>query len=372
MRQIRTNLNSSASSEYTAAFAHIRGVLRGAIAAFLRVSIRRCSLSAGERVNFALQWLESNCRIWSHSLSSCLLLLVLSLCLSWAARGEETLKTFATPGEAVSSLAAAAKAQDQDALRALFGPMLAGIENPDRVQATNECFAFAAALDEAYHLSNDSDTKCTLEIGTNFWPFPIPIVQRNNRWFFDTEAGKEELLNRRIGRNELATLQVMRAYVEAQREYASRDHDGDDVLEYAQKLNSSPGTRDGLYWPPGLDGEISPLGPFVAFAQAQGYELDSTGEDSVPGPFHGYFYKILTRQSKHAPGGKYDYVINGNMIGGFALVAWPARYGDSGIMTFIVNQQGRVYQKDLGPKTAKMAPAIKAYDPDSTWVTSPD
>jgi hypothetical protein len=211
-----------------------------------------------------------------------------------------------------------------------------------------------------------------LEVGTNSWPFPIPIVRQNGRWLFDTKAGEEELLNRRIGKNELATLQVMRGYVEAQREYASRDRDGDEVLEYAQKLRSSPGMKDGLYWSPDLDGEISPFGPFVAYAQGKGYGLASTSEDEVPGPFHGYYFKILTRQGKHAPGGKYDYIINGNMIGGFALVAWPASYEDSGVMTFIVSQQGVVYQKDLGAKTSKLASALKAYDPDSSWVRSPD
>jgi hypothetical protein len=298
--------------------------------------------------------------------------LALNLFMLLVSSAEETNRTFATPEEAVAVLTTAAKAQDQGAMRALFGPALEDIENPDRVQATNELATFAAALDQSFHLDRDSNTKIELEVGTNGWVFPIPLVERDGRWLFDTEEGQEELLNRRIGRNELATLQVLRAYIEAQREYASRDRDGDGVLEYAQKLNSSPGTQDGLYWPPGPDGEISPLGPFVAYAQGEGYALDSSGEDAVPGPFHGYFYKILTRQGKHAPGGKYNYIINGNMIGGFAMVAWPARYGDSGIMTFIVNQQGRVYQKDLGSKTAKLAASMKAYDPDSTWVISLD
>ena len=149
-----------------------------------------------------------------------------------------------------------------------------------------------------------------------------------------------------------------------------KDRDGDEVLEYAQKFSSTPGTKDGLYWPPDLDGEISPLGPLVAQAQEQGYGRKPGRRAPRPQPFHGYFFKILTRQGKSAPGGKYDYVINGNMIGGFALVAWPAEYGETGIMTFIVNQQGRVYQKDLGPKTAKVAAAMKAYDPDKTWTLS--
>jgi hypothetical protein len=164
----------------------------------------------------------------------------------------------------------------------------------------------------------------------------------------------------------------VRAYVEAQREYASKDRDGDDVLEYAQKFGSTAGNKDGLYWPADLDGEISPLGPLVAEAQEKGYGRKLREEGAAPQPFHGYFFQVLMRQGKSAPGGKYDYIINGNMIGGFALVAWPAEYGESGIMTFIVNQQGRVYQKDLGPKTAKTAAGMKSYDPDKSWVIPPN
>jgi len=320
--------------------------------------------------------LQSIWRITTFGVGSALLsslLLLLNLHLPFTSCAEESRRNFATPEAAVAALAEAVKTHDQGALKAIFGPDVEEVENPDRIQATNEWIAFSAALEQGSHLSHESNTNCVLEVGTNSWPFPIPIVKQNGRWLFDTEAGQDELLNRRIGRNELATLQVMRAYLEAQREYASRDHDGDQVLEFAQKLNSSPGTHDGLYWEPGPDGEISPLGPLVAYAQGEGYELASSDDDDeVPGPFHGYYYRILTRQGKHAPGGKYDYVINGNMIGGFALIAWPASYGESGIMTFIVNQQGRVYQKDLGSKTAKMVGRIKEYDPDSTWVPSPD
>jgi hypothetical protein len=163
----------------------------------------------------------------------------------------------------------------------------------------------------------------------------------------------------------------MRAYVEAQREYASRDRDGDQVLEYAQHILSAAGSKDGLYWSPELDGSLSPLGPLVAIAQNEGY-AKGTGEKAGPRPFHGYLFKIITRQGPSAPGGKYDYIINGNMIGGFALLAWPAEYGDSGIMTFMVNQQGRVYQKDLGENTEKRVQELAAYDPDSSWRVSAD
>jgi hypothetical protein len=180
------------------------------------------------------------------------------------------------------------------------------------------------------------------------------------------------MLNRRIGGNELSTLATMRAYVAAQREYASQDRDGDQVLEFAQKLMSSPAQKDGLYWSPELDGEISPLGPLAADAQEDGYVFRAKTDREARQPFQGYLFNVLSKQAKSAPGGKYDYVINGNMIGGFALVAWPAEYGDTGIMTFIVNQQGRVYQKDLGPKTASIVRSMKAYDPDKTWTISPD
>ncbi len=293
----------------------------------------------------------------------------LALGLAMAAGAADTGKTFATPEEAVTALVDATKAESGDALRTIFGPAAADLQNPDRVQATNEFNAFNAALSETNRLVHESDAKCVLEIGPNFWPFPVPIVKKDGGWFFDTEAGEEEILRRRIGKNELSTLQVMRAYVDAQRQYASRDRNGDEVLEYAQRLASTPGTKDGLFWPPDLDGEISPLGPLVAQAQSEGYRKR---QEDAREPFHGYFFKILTRQGKHAPGGKYSYIINGHMIGGFALVAWPAEYGVSGIMTFIVNQQGRVYQKDLGPKTGKLAAALKEYDPDPSWSVSRD
>jgi hypothetical protein len=298
--------------------------------------------------------------------------LALALSAPFAVSAADIGKTFATPEAAVAELLAAASAQDSNAFRVIFGPVGVEIQNPDRVKAANELSAFNAAVNQQQRLVHESETKCVLVIGDNAWPFPVPIVKRNGLWFFDTEAGKDEILNRHIGKNELSTLQSVRAYAEAQRVYASKDRDGDDVLEYAQKFRSTPGTKDGLYWPLDLDGDISPLGPLVAQAQGQGYLVKAKEQDAAPEPFHGYYFKLLTRQGQHAPGGKYDYVINGNMIGGFALVAWPAEYGETGIMTFIVNQQGRVYQKDLGPKTPQTAGTMKAYDPDKTWTLSRD
>ena len=300
--------------------------------------------------------------------------LILSMVLSVpvAVSAEDAGKAFATPEEAVSALEAAAVSADRSALRVIFGPAAEELQNPDQVQAAHELGRFTAALGQAKRIVRESDSRCVLEVGAEAWPFPVPLVHKDGAWFFDTAAGKDELLNRRIGRNELMTLSAMRAYVEAQRDYASKDRDGDEVLEYAQTILSAPGKKDGLYWPPELDGEISPLGPLAAQAQGEGYGVRAKTEGAAPEPFHGYLFKVVTRQAKSAPGGKYDYIINGNMIGGFALIAWPASYGESGIMTFIVNQQGRVYQRDFGSDTLKTAAKMKVYDPDKTWAVSPD
>jgi hypothetical protein len=203
-------------------------------------------------------------------------------------------------------------------------------------------------------------------IGREAWPMPVPLVEEAAGWRYDTAAGLEELDDRRIGRNELAAIELGRTYAEAQLAYAALDRDGDQVLEYAQRLASTEGTRDGLYWPPGEDGEVSPLGPLVAAADDYLKEFRKAGE-----PYHGYYFKILKEQGANPPGGAYGYVINGNMISGFALVGWPAACGRSGVMTFVVSHQGKVYEKDLGPDTAKLAEAMTAYDPDATWSEVP-
>jgi hypothetical protein len=294
------------------------------------------------------------------------------LLLGSIAHAAEPAKTFASPEDAVKALGVAANTTNSPAFIVLFGEGNDWLQNPDPVQGARELADFSAAFNATNHLVRDSESRAILDVGQNDWPFPIPLVKNAAGWSFDAKAGHEEIINRRIGRNELHVLNAMRAYVDAQREYASRDRDGSEVLKYAQKITSSPGKTDGLFWPTELNGEVSPLGPLVAGAQSKGYFVDRSEGDAGPNPFEGYFFKILTRQGKSAPGGKYNYIINGNMIGGFALVAWPVEYDESGVMTFIVNQQGKVYQKDLGPGTSKVARNMTAYDPDKTWKLSPD
>jgi hypothetical protein len=275
--------------------------------------------------------------------------------------------TFASPQDAVNALVAAATNHDTNALHSIFGPTGHELISPDVVQATEGFKLFIQHLTERTQLVTNSDSNVTLEIGANGWPFPSPLVKQDGQWFFDTAAGEQEILNRRAGRDEIGAIDVCNAYVEAQREYASQDRMGDGVLAYAQFLRSTPGTHDGLFCPTNSGGELSPLGPLVAQARVEGYHRTATMLDDEQAPYHGYYFKILTRQGKHAPGGKYNYIINGRMIAGFALVAWPAEWGNTGVMTFIVNQQGKVYQKNLGPRTAKTAKAITTYNPDDTW-----
>jgi hypothetical protein len=321
---------------------------------------------------FACQKMQAVAGFESGLFGSLALVVALNLGLSITCHGADRGKTFATPEAAIAALGSAANRLDRAALREVLGLDADELVAADQIQATNEIANFSGAFNQSNRVVRLSENRCVLEVGTEQWPFPIPLVRQNGQWSFDTDAGKEEILNRRIGRNELSTLETVRIYVDAQRDYASRDRDGDQVLEYAQRTVSSLGAKDGLYWSPNLDGELSPLGPMVVVAQSEGYTLRSGGEAVERTPYHGYYFKILTRQGKRAPGGAYNYIINGNMIGGFALVAWPADYGESGIMTFIVNQQGKVYQKDLGPKTEKLAAAMKLYDPDSTWKVSSD
>jgi len=214
----------------------------------------------------------------------------------------------------------------------------------------------------------EGEGKAKLVIGEKKWPFPVPIVKKGNSWLFDTESGREEILNRRIGHNELLAVHACRAYAEAQREYyGMAEPDGDQIPKYAQHMISTPGNKNGLYWPTAVGEKESPLGPLVAKAKEEGYMQPRKEGERGPRPFHGYYFRILKSQGPNAPGGKFNYVINGNMVAGYALVAYPARWGVSGVMTFIINQRGRVYQKNLGPKTAEIARKLTRYNPDLTW-----
>jgi hypothetical protein len=274
-------------------------------------------------------------------------------------------KTFKNPEEAVKSMIDALKAHDTKELLAIFGAAAKDlISSGDEVADRTTRERFVKDYEETNKLLRETDRKMTLIVGKEEWPFPIPIVKVGENWRFDTKAGKEELLNRQIGRNELNTIQVCLAIVDAQREYALRNR-GSGLYEYAQRFVSTEGKKDGLYWKAKEGEEQSPLGPLAARAVMEGYSGKKSAGKAVP--YHGYIYKMLKAQGKNAAGGAYDYVVNGKMIGGFALVAYPAEYGVSGVMTFIVNHDGVVYQKDLGRNTEKIASAMKKFDPDKTW-----
>jgi hypothetical protein len=289
--------------------------------------------------------------------------------------------TFSSADDALQALVSAAKAKDRDAFAKLFGADYDQLLSGDEVEDAKDRDEFAVAVGESAQLQKTDDSKYTVTVGKDSWPTPIPLVRKDGKWFFDTKAGLDEVFNRRVGENELSAIATCRAYAVAQWEYFTEsDWDHDGVAEYAQSLISTPGTHDGLYWETPEDDTPSPLGKLIAAAQAEGYgpRASKSGAAGNGGPdkeapqldhapYHGYYFKILTRQGPHAPGGKYSYIINGNMIAGYALVAYPDKWGNSGVMTFIINQQGRVYQKNLGPNTAKVASAMTEYDPDSTW-----
>jgi hypothetical protein len=287
---------------------------------------------------------------------------------SMPAVGAPSQRLFSSPEDALKILNEAVKAKDKTVLDQIFGPSGKDLCSGDEVQDVAEFDEFAEHLAEKADIVKENDSKVILHVGNENWPFPIPIVKYNDQWFFDTEAGKEEILNRQIGEDELTAILVCHAYVMAQREYVLKDRDGDGIFAYAQKLRSDPGKRNGLFWRPTQGEEVSPLGELVARARYEGYKKEKAAfKEEEPSPFHGYYFNILTRQGKNVPGGKYDYIVNGNMIGGFALVAFPSNWGRSGVMTFIVNQQGKIYQKNLGPDTMKIAREMKSYNPDKTW-----
>jgi hypothetical protein len=275
-------------------------------------------------------------------------------------------QSFPTPDDAAKALLEAARRDDRNQIIAIFGSHNAELlSSGDDVEDKNNRSGFVTLAQEKMVVEKTNEDRAIVHAGNTDWPFPIPLVKKGNVWQFDAGQGRQEILNRRIGRNELSALDVLRGYMEAQLDYAILDRDGDGVNEYAQKLQSEPGKYDGLFWEPEDGQPQSPLGPLVADARAEGYKLK--GATGKPTPYHGYYYRILTRQGGNVPGGKYDYIINGNMTAGFALIAFPAQYGSSGIMTFVVNHQGRIFQKDLGSKTAKIVEMMKEYNPDSKW-----
>jgi hypothetical protein len=291
------------------------------------------------------------------------LVLMMGALLCSAASGVAAQQAFKTPDEAASALVRAAEASDMKALVTVLGPdgedvVASGDEVADA--ATRE--KFVAAYNAKHQITLEGDNKAIMVIGQEDFPLPIPIVRKDGMWRFDTAAGLDEILFRRIGKNELDAIQACLAYVDAQNEYAEKDRTGAGINTYAQRIISQPGKKDGLFWPTSQGEEESPLGELVAEATAQGYRVGGGRT-----PYHGYYFKILTKQGPAAPGGELDYVVNGKMIGGFALVAYPAEYRNSGVMTFIVNHTGDIFQKDLGPNTARVAERMTSYNPDATW-----
>ncbi len=273
---------------------------------------------------------------------------------------------FKSPEEAFSALLEAAKGNDTTKLLAIFGPRGKDlISSGDAVADINARKRFVESAEEAVKFSKLDDNTMLASIGKDACSFPIPIVKSGQEWMFSTDDGRQEIINRRVGRNELSTIQVSLAYVDAQREYASKDRDGGGVLQYAQRFVSHPGKRDGLYWEAAPGEESSPMGPLFVQATDEGYTIRKPGEKHRP--YHGYYFKILKGQGSKAPGGELEYIIKGKMTAGFGLFAYPAQYGVSGIMSFMVNQQGTVYEKDLGTKTGEIAETVTKYDPDSTW-----
>jgi hypothetical protein len=272
-------------------------------------------------------------------------------------------KTFKSPDAAAKALVDATRADDVKALEALFGPGSQDIiSSGDEVDDTRGRDMFVKAYGDAHRLEKAGENKRILYVGKDDWPMPVPIVKTGKQWHFQTEEGRQEILSRRIGKNEIGAIQTCLAIVDAEKEYATLDRDNDQLLEYTPKFASEKGKKDGLYWQAAPGEPLSPLGPFVARATAEGY-----GNAEQMSPYHGYLFRIITAQGENADGGAYSYIVNGNLIGGFAVVAHPALYRASGVKTFIVNYEGVVYEKDLGPETSQLAEALTVFDPDKSW-----
>jgi hypothetical protein len=276
-----------------------------------------------------------------------------------------TQRHFNSPDEALKALSHATKAGDRSAVDAIFGPDVKDLLSGDAKQDAIEFASFAKSLGQYAQWVRKADDRFVLDIGDQNWPLPIPLVRKDGSWFFDTNAGKEEVLNRRIGEDEINAIGVCRAYVDAQRDYASEDRDGSGTFKYAQRIKSTEGSKDGLFWQVASGDDPSPFGPLVAEAHAEGYGGKTA--EGTPQPYKGYRFRILKAQGASAPGGAYSYVINGNMVAGFAMVAFPAHWGESGVMTFIVNQWGKVYECNLGPQSADVAGSMDLFDPNADW-----
>ncbi len=272
---------------------------------------------------------------------------------------------FSTPDDAVQALMKAIESKNRKEVEAIFGPEAKGLTSSgDPIEDKADAERFLKAFKEAYTIRPRSPEVVILHIGSQGFSFPIPLVKDGNAWFFDTKAGREEIINRRIGRNELGAMDVLHAYVDAQREYYEMKLGANGAREYARKIMSAKGKRDGLYWEVKEEEKESPFGPLVASASEEGY---TAGKKKGMVPYNGYYYRPLAGQGSHAAGGAKQYIVNGAMTGGFALIARPAQYGSSGIMTFIVNQDGTIYEKDLGKHTGRLVKGMKLFDPDGTW-----
>ncbi len=275
-----------------------------------------------------------------------------------------TQANFATPDDAAKALLQAFKTHDRQLMERLFGrEALEAVASGDQVSDRNDREVITVAMEQSWRWAPVGGNRQELIIGDEQWPFPVPLAKSGDRWRFDSEAGKNEVLARRIGRNELDVIALCQFYVEVQKEYAAQPHDGKPVGIFAQRIRSTAGRQDGLYWETSAGENPSPLGDLFADAAYEGY-APTQAEGS---PFWGYRFRILNGQGESAPGGRKSYVVNGDMSGGFALVAYPAKYGSSGVMTFIVNQDGAIYEKDLGSSTAKEAAQMTEYNPDKTW-----
>lgn len=314
----------------------------------MRMAIRRLNYRVAELTVLML----AISSIWSHA-------------VSFAATESSQQREFRSPASAAAALVEAARADDLKSVAAILGPDAQEvISSGDSVADNNAREDFTKRYDQMHRLAYNDKGQVILYVGADNWPLPIPIVKRGDNWVFDTAAGKEELLYRRVGRNELFTIDVLQELADAQQEYAAAQLKSSGMSQFAQKIFSDPEKRDGLYWPTSGDQSESPIGPLIADATAEGYRRDPSGH---PAPFHGYFYKVLTSQGSNAPGGAIDYIADGKMTHGFAFLAYPAEYPASGVMTFMINQNGVLVEKDLGPDTEKLAAAITTYNPDPSW-----